>query len=261
MSAVAASVAVICVVALTNSAALADAAGTSIEAAPVVVPAAPGEPEATVDDAPERAAAPKPTTDPTPSAPIAEVVPAPAPKVVQPAEPDKVGPSPSSPSVQPSAGPTTAPSKDEAIAEAEASGSWDAARMWAERRGWSEERIEEWIDRLEKARGPLSQWRGQSDDDDRDSQGLVGGGAVRDDSGRDDSGRDDSGRDNSDRDDTERRATAPHGNPHDSKDRPNAAQSSKERPAHAGANADHRSTKPGLGAKKDRSRDSPDRRD
>ena len=244
MTAVAASVAVICAVALTNSVALSEAAGASVDAEPVLVPASVGPDEADPDGE-EQDVAPQPTTEPTAEsrdARVAEIVPAPAPEVV---------PAPTAPSASPRATPSDPPAdaatEDEVIADAEASRSWDAARKWAERLGWSQARIDAWIDRLEKARGPFTDGRGpggqgggrgQGDTDD-DRQGLVG--TV----GQGDSGR---GHD------------VAHGDGNSSKDRSAATGSSHKRPAHAGANAD-RSTKPGLGAKKHRSRDSPDRRD
>ncbi|MHC2998515.1 hypothetical protein, partial [Microbacterium sp. HJ5] len=61
--------------------------------------------------------------------------------------------------------------------------------------------------------------------------------------------------------DSDRRGTVSDDGSKKSKEKPAAAGSSSQRPAHAGANAENRSTKPGLGAKKDRSRDSPERRD
>ena len=241
MSVVAASVAVICAVALTNSVALSDAAGSTIDAAPVVVPASAGDSEG--DDA-GAAPAPAATTSPvaeTRGTRVAEVVPAPAPEVV-PASPPA-----SSPHATDSARPTQSPTEDEVVAEAEATRSWDAARKWAERLGWSQARIDAWIDRLEKARGPLSGDRapgGHGGADDGGRQGLVGSGSSLGQVGDDRRGH-----------------GAANGNGHSSKDRPAAAESSHKRPAHAGANADDRSTKPGSGAKKHRSRDSPDRRD
>lgn len=244
MSVVAASVAVICAVALTNSVALSDAAGSTIDAAAVVVPASAGDSEG--DDAGEEPV-PATTTDrvaETRGTRVAEVVPAPAPEVVPAAPPA------SSPKATNSARPSQSPTEDEVVAEAEASRSWDAARKWAERLGWSQARIDAWIDRLEKARGPLSGNRapgGQGDrdpGDDSGRQGLVGSGSSLGQDG-----------------DAARGHGAANGSGHSSKDRPAAAGSSHKRPAHAGANADDRSTKPGVGAKKHRSRDSPDRRD
>lgn len=263
MSAVAASVAVICAVALTNSAALSEAQGSSIESAPVVVPSAGVSTGAATADVPEPVAAPVPETDRSQDQPIAEVVPAPAPKVVPAPEPEAGEPTTGTATTEPPAGTggtDGTPSDDEAVAEAERSGSWDAAREWAARLGWSQARIDAWIDRLEKARGSLSEWR----DDHRSDSDREG--PIRD-SGEGDRSGGDSASENSSRDgDADRRAgadaTAQKVQPAPkTQERSSAIGSTQDRPAHAGAKAEHRSTKPGLGAKKDRSRDTPDRRD
>ncbi|MCH6232232.1 hypothetical protein MK786_15875 [Microbacterium sp. CFH 31415] len=248
MTVVAASVAVICAVALTHSVALSDAAGSTIDAAPVVVPASTADSEGA--GAGEESV-PATTTDPvaeTRGARAAEVVPAPAPEVVPAAPPA------STPEVTDSARPTPPPTEDEVVAEAEASRSWDAARKWAERLGWSPARIDAWIDRLEKSRGPLPGGRapggrgdarpGGEETTDGGRQGLVGSGSSHGQVGSPGRG-----------------LGAVKGSGPSSKDRRAEAGSSHKRPAHAGANADDRSTNAGVGAKKHRSRDSPDRRD
>lgn len=262
ITAVAVSVAVICAVALTNSVALSDAEGSSIDADGVVVPssgiAASGDTPAT----PGLVEVDEPRTDEvdvdrpdTETGAEAEVVPAPAPEIVASAAP-RTPP----PGELPASG-VVAPSDDVAIAEAEASGSWSSLREWAARRGWSTERIDEWIEKLEKARAAQA---GDRHDRNRagDGQADLGAGAGQhgDESDQRRGGAD-------------RRMSAPSAPevavpgpvapaPDDKKkERTTSSGSSKERPANAGANADHRSEKPGVGAKKDRSRDSPERGD
>lgn len=253
VSTVAASVAVICAVALTNSLALSDAAGSSIGAAPVVVPSSSvAEPEET----PEPAPTPKPTSRPieTPKAPVAEVVPAPAPEVVTPRQD-------ASSAEQPD-GTANPPSEDDVIAEAETSGSWDSAREWAAGLGWTKERIDAWIARLEQSRGSLS--GGQRDDGQKDASQDAGrvelGGSGGDSADGSQRRQRDSATDRQvSEPDTSTRVSAD--TSADTTQERSVTDSSKERPAHAGANADRRSMKPGVGAKEDRSRDSTERRD
>ncbi len=155
MATVAASVTVICIVALTNSLALSESAGSSVGAAPIVVPASDS---VAPDDSSTPSATPRVTPSPEPeprdpvaedpvepgeSGPVAEVVPAPDAQVVTP-----VRPSPAAETPRPSSPATV----EEAIAEAEASGSWDPVRAWAERQGWSAGRIDALIKKLERAR-------------------------------------------------------------------------------------------------------------
>lgn len=262
VSIVAASVAVICAVALTNSLALSETAGSSIDAAPVVVPSASvAEPA----ENPVPASTPTPTsrhtdtpdTPDTSDAPVAEVVPAPAPEVVTPRRD-------TSPSVEQPADTVEPPSEDDVIAEAESSGSWDSAREWAARLGWTEERIDAWIARLEQSHGSLSDGQrdgqrgdGQRDAPKDDSRVELGG------SGNDPG--DDSRRRHKDSA-TDRQVSAPETSADaysrtDTTKRSAVTNSSQKRPAHAGANADRRSMKPGVGAKEDRSRNPSGRRD
>lgn len=153
VSAVAASVAVICAVALTTSAALADSSGSDMAAARVLVPAAAmNDGSGTGTDGvsastsrPETVQAPDPyvvdaqrPSDPTPPAPAN---PAPAP----PAPPAPAPAAPQTPSA-----PQAPATREEAEAASVAAGSWDAVRAWASARGWSPERVEEWIARLEE---------------------------------------------------------------------------------------------------------------
>lgn len=249
VSTVAASVAVICAVALTNSLALSDAAGSPVGAAPLVIPSpSVAEPEET----PEPAPTPKPTSRQieTPKPPVAEVVPAPAPEVVTPRQD-------ASSAEQPD-GAANRPSEDDVVAEAEASGSWDSAREWAARLGWTKERIDAWIARLEQSRGSLS--GGQRDDGQKDASQDGGrvelGGSGGDSADGSQRRQQDSATDRQvSEPDTSTRAST------DTTQERSVTDSSKERPAHAGANADRRSMKPGVGAKEDRSRDSKERRD
>ncbi len=263
MSAVAASVAVICAVALTNSVALSDAEGTSVEADRVVVPSSGIAASGGTDETPSAVETPTPeidtvTPEPEPGpdagdeAAKAEVVPAPAPEIV--------APSTAAPPAEPPVGPVVTPSDDVAIAEAEASGSWDSVRERAVRLGWSAERIDAWIAKLEKARA--SAW-GHRRDDDRRTQGDDRNLQQTDSERPVDAER--PGRSDSDRraDDSDSGGwvSTPDVSTKKDQERSKKTDSSKERPANAGANADNRSEKPGVGAKKDRSRDSPERRD
>ncbi|GAA1993051.1 hypothetical protein [Microbacterium pumilum] len=164
MATVVASVAVVCLVALTNSVALADSGGASIGAARVVVPSA--TPTATAV-APTPAPAPTPTTPaPTASAPAAPVDQG-TETVEGPAPVDVSVPAPTTP-----AEPTVV---DDAVAEAEATGTWDRLRAWANRVGWSDERIDAMIKTLEEKRAALEQaaYEGSSQDSadaDRDAE-------------------------------------------------------------------------------------------
>ena len=130
---VAASVAVVCAVAMTTSVALADSAGSPAGAESVIVPAS------AASVAPS--ATPEPSAQPvTPQAPAdqAETVPAP--------EPEDVA---SPPIVQTQVGEPSAATEEQFVTEVQESGSWDAAYAWAEQRGWSSTRIDAWIARLE----------------------------------------------------------------------------------------------------------------
>lgn len=202
---VVASVAVLSAVALTNTVALADAAGTPIQAATVRVPS-PAPTATAVATAPPRTDTPAEVAAPlvAPAMPAApetretrstETVPAPAPFVVA-EQPPAALPQPT----------------DALVAEAKASGSWDAVREWAKSRGWPAERIDSWIERVAYRGVPA----------------VVPERPTGQDQSSANSGR----------------TAAP------------------TTPAqNAGPNAERRSEMPGLGSKKDRSRDSPDRRD
>lgn len=148
MTAVAASVAVVTVVAFANTAALADSAGTSLASTHVTVPAA-AAPTAT----PRATATPQPVPSVEP-----EVVAAPAPVVVAPPDSSaERSPAVSAPpaqveSPQTPAVPAAPDDFGSAIAAAKAAGTWDALRRWAAANGWSGERLEALIDRLERER-------------------------------------------------------------------------------------------------------------
>ena len=133
MATVAASVAVVCAVAMTTSVALADSAGSPAGAESVVVPASAAS--AAASATPEASTAPV-----TPQAPAdrPETVPAP--------EPEDVA---SPPIVQTQVGEPSAETEDQFVTEVQESGSSDAAYAWAEQRGWSSARIDAWIARLE----------------------------------------------------------------------------------------------------------------
>lgn len=234
MATVAASVTVICVVALTNSLSLADSAGSPIGAAPVVIPASgAAAPSASPATTPTPKATPSPTpaplqpvsqatTDPQTAPATAEVVPAPDAKVVTPTRSAPVGEA------------AVPSSLKDALAQVEATGSWEPLRAWAESRGWSSARIDRFIAKLERAHD------GSRSGGERESGGIDGtsGGTGGSDSQRAQIG-------SADRD--ERRGPG--------------RSAGKERPAHAGANADDRSHRSGHGEKKDRWRDSPQWRD
>jgi hypothetical protein len=132
MATVAASVAVVCVVAMTSSIALADAAGAPIGSRPVVVPSA----TSSATPTPSRSAVP-------PHAQVPVVVD--EPETVPAPEPEDVAAS------QDSSAEATEPSaavEDALVAAVAAAGSWDAARLWAEQQGWPAGRVDAWIERL-----------------------------------------------------------------------------------------------------------------
>lgn len=133
MTTVVASIAVVCAVAMTTSTALADTAGATVNARPVVVPSSSG---ASPTPVPTLTAVPVTPAAPAPTAP--ETVPAP--------EPEDVAAPPTSPS---SSGEPSAEIEDALAAEVAASGSWDAVHAWAEMRGWTAERTQAWIARLD----------------------------------------------------------------------------------------------------------------
>lgn len=146
MATVAASVAVVCAVAMTNSVALADSPGVDVAAARVLVPAASSgtTPETSASTGavhrPEVAEAPAPV-DVADSAPSAPVEPSTTPVTPASAAPE---PAPAAPAPPASAG--------EAVDASHRAGTWDAVRAWALAHGWSQKRIDAWISRLEEER-------------------------------------------------------------------------------------------------------------
>ncbi|GAA3211849.1 hypothetical protein [Microbacterium terregens] len=131
MATVAASVAVVCLVAMSNAVALADSAGAPIGARPVIVPLAAAMPT----PGPSASSAPSTTAGTVSVEP--ETVPAPDPQDVA---------SPQIP--QTPAGEPSVLLEDQLAAEVAASGSWDSVRAWAELRGWTPARVEAWIAQL-----------------------------------------------------------------------------------------------------------------
>lgn len=133
MTTVAASIAVVCAVAMTTSSALVDAAGATVAARPVVVPTSAASPTPVA-----RPTALPVTPPPAASVPVLpETVPAPAPE-------DIAAPS----SGQAPVSEPSARTEDELAAAVAASGSWDVVYAWAQQRGWSQARTEAWIARL-----------------------------------------------------------------------------------------------------------------
>lgn len=149
---VAASVAVVCAVALTNSAALADSAGRVVPLARIDVPLARadvplariGVPAATPSVPPAPLALPSPRASLTPAT---ETLPAPAPQDVAP-ETRTVSPvaAPGDPHPEPSSA-AVDPNEQDFLAGAAAAGEWDRALEWAHSRGWSDADIARWVAR------------------------------------------------------------------------------------------------------------------
>jgi hypothetical protein len=139
MATVAASVAVVCAVAMTTSAALADSPGTPA-GAPVLVPAAAATTSPAVSEGSAPAPAESAAASPVPPAPVDEPQTVPAP------EPEDVAASAQAPSA---AGQPPATTEQRLVDQAAASGTWDDAYAWAQERGWSEARTEAWIARLD----------------------------------------------------------------------------------------------------------------
>jgi hypothetical protein len=199
VSTVVASVAVVCAVALTNSVAMADAAGAPIAAAPIIVPTSSAAHRAvtTTTDVDVKPVAPATET------PVAEAVPAPAPIVV----------------TGNATAHTSQPTAERAVAEAEAAGSWQPVRDWAARNRWSQERIDAWILRLEEKQAA--------------AQARVA---------------------------QQKKTQSEQSSPSEDGGRLTASESPKNS-AKAVHGTERQAPKSWLGSKKDRSRDSPDRRD
>lgn len=131
MATVGASVAVVCAVAMTTSVALADSAGKSTGARPVVVPSS------SASDGASPSAVPVP---PQSSVPVI------APETVQAPEPEDVAAPPVTHSW---AGEPSLATADQLVAVVEATGSWDAVYAWAQNRGWSQARTDAWVAHLD----------------------------------------------------------------------------------------------------------------
>jgi hypothetical protein len=147
MATATASIAVVCAVAMTTSAALVDAAGVTVDARAVVVPTASGT--AAASAAPP--ASPAPPTTPSAGSAAPETVPAPEPEDI--AAPPATSPVPSVETApvgpSPSDAPPSSAQEAELVAGVEESGSWDVVYAWARERRWSPERTEALIERLE----------------------------------------------------------------------------------------------------------------
>jgi hypothetical protein len=156
MTTVAASIAVVCAVAMTTSTALVDSVGAAVSTRPVVVPTSPATP-------PAASASPAPVTPPAPALPVeAETVPAPEPVEI------------SAPSGDDALAEPSTWTEEELAAAVAASGSWDVVYAWTAERGWSPARTEAWIARLEAkiARESIRKDPGQPVDD-VEVNGLV----------------------------------------------------------------------------------------
>jgi hypothetical protein len=228
MTAVAASVAVVCVVAMTNTAALKDSPATTVAAAKILVPAA--SPTATPAVRPTAAPTPEAVVPPQPTT-QAEVVEAPDPTEVEPTAetrapaPDVPAPTaPEPPAKEPSAKEQAPADVDEAIAAAQAAGTWDSLRAWAAQQGWSAGRLDALIARLERGK----------------TSGHVDGSAEQGTTSQKQAG-------------TAEAQMSPPPAPAD------PGRTTSEHPAKAGSNGHGKSAGPDK--KKDQSRNSPDRRD
>jgi hypothetical protein len=166
MATVAASIAVVCAVAMTTSAALVDSAGATVAARPVVVPTS--------------------AASPTPIARPSAVPATPPPAASVPAEPVTV-PAPEPEDIAgPVAGETamaepSAETEDQLAAEVAASGSWDAVYAWADKRGWSQARTEAWIARLDAKIADGRAEKDAGEPADKDADRLVAPYSLTDD--------------------------------------------------------------------------------
>ncbi|GAA5028966.1 hypothetical protein GCM10025738_07540 [Microbacterium fluvii] len=147
---VAASVAVVCAVALSNGAALADSSGVTLTGARVVVPSA----------STAAAPAPSPSASASAEAPqidhvdAPETVPAPEPVVVAPVAQTQTSPATSSTSTSSKSSTSSSSrsekSRDESAGERGAS---DAVREWAQNQGWSQKRTAAWLEKVQATMG------------------------------------------------------------------------------------------------------------
>ncbi|WP_375383800.1 hypothetical protein [uncultured Microbacterium sp.] len=135
---VAASIAVVCAVAVSNSAALADSAGVPVALARIDVPAA-------APSASPSPAAQAPVAPPAVVAPAAETVPAPAPEDVAPeATPDPQPVSTPAAAEAPAPTITVGTAEQDIVAGAAKAGGWDQLVEWARSRGWTDADIARW---------------------------------------------------------------------------------------------------------------------
>lgn len=254
LTAVAASVAVVTAVAFTNTAALQDSPGAAVTTGRVLVPAAsPSTTTPTPASRPTAVDAPTPAPDviaPDAIAPPAGVAEAPAPVIVRRADaPPAAGPldAGTAPDV-----PAAADQLESVIATAAAAGSWDAVRAWASAHGWSAGRIEALVARLDRERA--------AEDDDASVMPVPVDVTTEERRFAEA--------------ESQRRLAAPEsssqgtapGLSRSAGDLPGGERAQPQkpfhppRPAHAGANVGH-GNGAGPDAKKDQSRDSPDKRD
>lgn len=124
--AVTASVAVVCAVAFSHSAALADSAGSALSSPRVLVPAATAPAVADAEGSLSHEVPVSREQGP-------QLVDVPAPVVVD------------VPPTVPADAPDESIVREESLESAASAGAWDTVRERARARGWSDERIEEWI--------------------------------------------------------------------------------------------------------------------
>ena len=229
VTAVAASIAVVTAVALTNTMALTDSRGTSLASESVVVPS-------TTSPSASPRATPTATLEAVPPA-DAEVVEAPAPLVVDPpfaSDAPRIPATPAIPVNPPDAsGSATTADIESVIAAAKASGSWDELRAWTQAQGWTTARIDALVSRLERERA-------EKPSELSNNAELVEPPA-------------------SSEPDTQRRQEQTEAE-YDRQTAPDPVSVGKGRPAHAGSNVGN-GNGAGHDAKKDQSRNSPDKRD
>jgi len=228
MTAVAASVAVVCAVAMTNTAALKDTPATTVAAARILVPAA-SSPSATPSPSPVE---PAPVVTPN----EAEVVEAPDPTEVVPSVPGDSTPPPAAAAAPPApAAEKSVGDVDAAIEAARATGTWDSLRAWAAARGWSTGRIDALIERLVRE-ATADRLTGSAE-----LQGPGAGEPAQKEAGT------------AERNGSLQTQVAP------SKPQVTQQKTHPEHPANAGSNGNGNGA--GPHAKKDQSRNSPDKRD
>ena len=232
VTAVAASIAVVTAVALANTMALKDSPGTSLASESVVVPS-------TTSPSASPRATPTATLEAVPPA-GAEVVEAPAPLVVDPPLASDAPRLPVTSANPPAAAtapdasqPATAADIDSVIAAAKASGSWDELRAWTQAHGWATARTDALVSRLERE---LAEKSPEPANNAELSEAPVLSDAT-----------------------TQRRQVQAEAE-YDQQTAPDPVSVGKERPAHAGSNVGN-GNGAGHDAKKDQSRDSPDKRD